>query len=165
MSAEDLLQHISKRWSNDARDPSEIVRQLFRGVPIEFRVKIGPGLPFFLHRFNMIGVTILRRVWLVDSLIERPTVILLRVLRHEAVHVEQQAEDPISFYPRYFLNWLLNLVRPGSGLLKARRRELGRFRAAYRHIPAERIAYAREGEFRRRLTRELLAAGFQPDKI
>lgn len=164
VTAEDFL----KKVLESSRLPSELLNEIIWStlpqIPLDFPVRISRHLPFLLDRMNMIGVTLLGRVWLRADLLERPTLSIVATLIHEAVHVAQQRRNPVRFYLRYVGGWALNALNPIPGrALRTARIRRGWLHAAYRFLPEERIAYTTEARFRARTLRSLRQAGLPID--
>ena len=123
--------------------PEEEILSLFNGAPLDFPIFFTRRLPFLVHRFGMVGITLTARVWLLEHVIERDPVLLLALIRHEGEHVVQQRKSPLFFYPGYLFSWFKHLfsLSPSEELQSFRKR-FGRSYAAYRAIPYEVEAYA-----------------------
>ncbi len=139
MNARSVVALAAERGGFDA---DEIVR-LFGSAPLDFPVIFRRHLPLYVDLNGMRGITIFQRVWLLDRVVDAAPIDLIGLIRHEAEHVAQQRTNPLLFYPRYLVDWLLGYLRKNRhGTLAALRRRFGRAHAAYRFIPDERRAYA-----------------------
>ncbi len=163
-SADNVIGTLLEHSRLHAGEVLPIINEALGSSTLDYQVRLVDRLPFRLERFNMIGVTLLGRVWLRADLLERPALSILSTLVHEGVHVAQQRRHRFTFYPRYIGWWIGNLVTPFPDHSLKRARSLrGRFHAAYRMIPHERAAYTEEARFRARLLRSLRQAGLPFD--
>ena len=152
LTAAALLQEAATAGEFDRN----LIENIFRGVPLDFPVIFGRHLPLGADRFGMVGITLFRRVYLVERARSYSPEDLITLLRHEAEHVRQQRSDRM-FYLRYAWQWLGGLLRgsfrsfsqpprqprsPGIATLA---------RQAYLSIEAERDAYNADSVTRRLL--------------
>ncbi len=148
LTARQLIQQIAERFPEQKDD----VLLLFQEIPLDFPVLFQARLPFFAHRFGMIGITLCGRLYLLESLQQFSAIQLLSILRHEAEHVQQQQAAPITFYLRYCLSWITGFLTPQpTDMLKNFRAKYSRAHAAYRAIPYEVEAYNAQNSVQKRL--------------
>jgi hypothetical protein len=131
--------------------PSDLLAEIFAGVPIDFPVLLSPALPFGADRLGMIGITLGGRVHLLSRVVRGDPADLIVLLRHEAEHVRQQREDRF-FYVRYVWGWLGGFIRPPRE--GTRGGLAGRWRRAYIGIAAEREAYEADARARAVINRK-----------
>lgn len=150
MMAEDLVRDIAGQIPLQY----DIIRDLFTGLPLDFPIYFRVRLPLRAHRFRMLGITLLGRVYLLERMRELPATELLAIILHEAVHVRQQRASPALFYLRYSLSvvWSFLTIRPDEQL-RDRRARSGRFHAAYRSVPYEEEAYRAQFALQNQLKR------------
>jgi hypothetical protein len=130
---------------------TDLLAEIFDGVPSDFQVILSPTLPFRVDLLGMIGITLRGRVHLRASVLDGSPVDLIVLLRHEAEHVRQQREDRL-FYLRYIGGWLRGFIRtPRSD---AGRGLAGRWHRAYMGIGAEREAYRADTRARMLINRK-----------
>lgn len=148
LTAEQLIQQIAERFP----EQKDEVLQLFKETPLDFPVLFQARLPFFAHRFGMIGITLCGKLYLLERLQQFPAIQLLSILRHEAEHVQQQHAAPLTFYLRYCFSWLAGFLSPlPTDVLKNFRAKYSRAHAAYRAIPYEVEAYNAQNNVQKRL--------------
>lgn len=129
-----------------------LLDEIFRGVPLDFPVIFGRHLPLAADRFGMAGITLFRRVYLLEKARSYAPEDLITLIRHEAEHVRQQRSDRL-FYLRYAGQWLGSIFR--DIFLSLRQTRSPRFttlaHTAYLSIQAEREAYNADSVTRRLL--------------
>lgn len=132
--------------------PADAVKILFHRIPLDFPIIFRRTLPFAVHRQGMVGITLFKKVYLLEGMATANPQSLLLLILHEAIHVRQQQSQAV-FYPCYGLAYLWGLLRFGfrrnSGTIQQR------LHAAYRQIPAEREAYTAEERARLQLRKML----------
>ncbi len=131
-------------------DP-EIVVRLLAEAGDDFPITLDDRLPFGINRLGMLGITLGRHVHLLHSSRRRDPYSLLLLIRHEAEHVRQQREMPITFYVRYVASWLWGFLGPDRGRLRPPV-TAPRWVRAYHAIGAEKEARRAEAHFGARLT-------------
>ena len=150
MTALELVRELS----GDIPLGQDDLLHLFAGLPLDFPIYFRKRLPLTAHRFRMVGITLLGRVYLLERMRQLPATTLLPIILHEAVHVRQQRTSPVLFYLRYSLSVVLGIldIRPDEKL-RRRREKSGRFHAAYRSVPYEEEAYRAQFAMQNQLKR------------
>lgn len=152
MTALELVRELSE----DIPLQEDALMNLFADLPLDFPIHFRKRLPLMAHRFRMLGITLLGRVYLLEHMRQLPATDLLPIILHEAVHVRQQRNSPVLFYLRYSLSVVLGFVtiRPDEKL-RRRRETSGRFHAAYRSALYEEEAYRAQFAMQNQLKRSV----------